>query len=148
VDVPPASSTTPVRKPDGRTVAPPRCPGTLITNRRLPGAVPVWSGCATILGLHNAAPSIAYSLVNTAPSNKHSRLRKITGGIKTVGDFMGVPTETCRPDPDCRPSKRVTTSSNDARTSSSSSAMMRASTAPERGVLKLETPPARARTAA
>ena len=65
---PPAASTTPVRNPmDERCPSP--MPRTLITNRRLPAAVPVWSGWATMLGLHKAAPSMAYSLVNAAPSN-------------------------------------------------------------------------------
>ena len=44
-------------------------PRTLITNRKLPGAESVWSGWATMLGLHSAAPSMEYSLVKVAPSN-------------------------------------------------------------------------------
>ena len=37
-------------------------------NPQLPWASPLWSGCGTALGLHSAAPSIAYSAVNVAPS--------------------------------------------------------------------------------
>ncbi len=64
----PAASMTPVRNSiEERCPSP--MPRMLITNRRQPPAVPAWSGCATILGLHNAAPSMAYSLVNAAPSS-------------------------------------------------------------------------------
>ena len=74
-----------------------RCPSpmprTLITNRRLPAAVPAWSGWATMLGLHNAAPSMAYSLVNVAPSNNFRASESPPVGIQPIGEFTGVPTE-------------------------------------------------------
>lgn len=40
---------------------------TLITNRTWPEASPVWSGWATIEGLHSAADSTEYSWVKYAP---------------------------------------------------------------------------------
>lgn len=61
-----------------------------MTNRRLPTAVPAWCGCATMLALRNAAPSIAYSLVNIAPSNNIRASERITGGIEAIGDFTGM----------------------------------------------------------
>ena len=68
-------------------------PRTLITNRRLPAAVPLWSGWATMLGLHNAAPSMAYSLVNVAPSNNIRASESSLSGIQAIGEFTGVPAE-------------------------------------------------------
>ena len=63
----PAASTTPVRNPIEER-CPSRCPDAHHESQAA-AAVPVWSGWATMLGLHNAAPSMAYSLVNAAPSN-------------------------------------------------------------------------------
>ena len=68
-------------------------PRTLITKRRLPAAVPVWSGWATMLGLHSAAPSMAYSLVKVAPSNSIRASESSQAGIEPVGELVGVPAE-------------------------------------------------------
>ena len=88
----PAASTTPVRNPiEERCPSP--MPRTLITNRRLPAAVPVWSGWATMLGLHSAAPSMAYSLVNVAPSNNIRASDRSSVGIQAIGEFAGMPAE-------------------------------------------------------
>ena len=55
--------------------------------------LPIWSGCATMLGLHNAAPSIAYSLVNVAPSNSIRVSDSSRVGIQPIGELTGVPAE-------------------------------------------------------
>ena len=62
---------------------------------------------------------------------QHSRVGEFAVGIQPVGEFTGVPAEGPHKIA-VRPSKRVMTSSNDDRTSSSSRARMRASTAPAR----------------
>ena len=85
-----------------------------------------------MLGLHNAAASMAYSLVNVAPSNNIRAGRPCDVVIQAIGELTGVPCGTCRRRSRCRPSNRVMTSSNDERTSSSSRARMRFSTAPAR----------------
>ena len=46
-----------------------------------------------MLGLHNAAPSMAYSLVNAAPSNNFRASESSRVGIQPIGEFIGVPTE-------------------------------------------------------
>ena len=127
---PPSASTVPVRNPmDDRCPSP--IPRTLITKRRLPAAAPAWSGWATMLGLHRAAPSMAYSLVNVAPSsNIRADERCMPASRRSASSaawLRNVPTRSR-----CRPSKRVTMSSSDRRTSSSSRARMRAITAPVR----------------
>ena len=40
----------------------------LTATRSWPASSPLWSGCATALGLHRAAASVAYSAVKQAPS--------------------------------------------------------------------------------
>ena len=64
----PPASIVPVRNPiEERWPSP--IARKLMTKRRLPGGTPDWSGAATMLGLHTAAPSMAYSLVKVAPSS-------------------------------------------------------------------------------
>ncbi len=63
---------------------------TLITNRRPPAATPDWSGWATMLGLQRAAPSMAYSLVNVAPSSKSPRPGEHAVRIHPIGELVGV----------------------------------------------------------
>ena len=46
-----------------------------------------------MLGLHNAAPSIAYSLVNVAPSSSIRSSERSLSRIQAVGEFPRVPTE-------------------------------------------------------
>ena len=65
----PVPDSVPVRKPI-EELWPSPIARTLITKRTLPGLVPAWSGCSTMLGLQRAAPSMAYSLVKVAPSSK------------------------------------------------------------------------------
>ena len=84
-----------------------------------------------MLGLHNAAPSMAYSLVNVAPSNNIRDFGQFAVGIQAIGEFTGVPAEGAD-QISVTPVEAVTTSSNDERTSSSSRARMRLSTAPAR----------------
>ena len=84
-----------------------------------------------MLGLHNAAASMAYSLVNVAPSNNiragDSSMSVFRRSASSSAWSRNVPTRSR-----CRPSNRVMTSSSDERTSSSSRARMRFSTAPAR----------------
>ena len=122
----PGVVTAPVDPMDERCPSP--IPRTLIKNRRLPAAVSVWSGWATMLGLHSAAPSMAYSLVKVAPSNSiRASERWMPGSRRSASSWAcrrNVPTRSR-----WRPSKRMMTSSRDDRTSSSS-ARMRLSTTP------------------
>ena len=46
-----------------------------------------------MLGLHNAAPSMAYSLVNVAPSSSIRASESSHVGIQAIGEFVGVPAE-------------------------------------------------------
>ena len=46
-----------------------------------------------MLGLHSAAPSMAYSLVNVAPSNNIRVVGDLGVGIEPIGEFSGVPAE-------------------------------------------------------
>ena len=49
-----------------------------------------------MLGLHNAAPSIAYSLVNVAPSNNIRASERSLAGSRRSASFTGVPAERAR----------------------------------------------------
>ena len=108
-----------------------------MTNRRLPSAVPVWSGWATMLGLHSAAPSMAYSLVNAAPNNTFRASESCGPGwsrsASTSACLRNVPIRSR-----CRPSKRVMTSSSDACTSSLGERQDAPHHHTRPGVLKLE----------
>ena len=104
---------------------------TLMRNRTLPGLTIVWSGCSTMLGLHSAAPSRAYSLVKVAPSSSRR-----AGESRHSESSRSASSSACRRNVSVRswwrPLNRASTSSRLRRTSSSSSANTRCSTAEAR----------------
>ena len=54
---------------------------------------PDWSGCATMLGLHSDAASMAYSWVKVAPSSSQRSSAEVGVGVEPVGDPVGVVAE-------------------------------------------------------